>query len=114
MATEIGAATELTANKVLILPDKVDNVPMCTGVVEQVAKTVTGNSSGSRFIVDMFGPPGGGDPPSPAPIIGKKHAHVVFKIETAQEVKIDDEDYFLIDGGDVLGILPLPYDERLY
>lgn len=114
MATEIDADTELLDNKVLILADKVDNEPICTGVVEKLANTITGDSSILRLVMDIFGPPGGGDPPSPAPIIGKKHAHVVFKIETAQEVKIDGEDYFLVDGHDVFGILPVPYDERRY
>lgn len=115
MATVIDAATVLATNKVLILPNLDGGNPTCTGVVEQVANTLTGDGGFvANLILDIFGPPGGGNPPSPAPIIGKSHAHVVYKLEGAQDVKIDDVDYYLIDGNDVLGILPESYDDRLF
>lgn len=115
MATEIDSNFELAIDKILISPDRVDDKPICTGIVERVASILTGRSGGVDCLIrEIFEPSAGGQSPPPAQVIGTAHAHVIFNVEIAQEISIDGEDYFLIDSSDILGILPIPYEERLF
>lgn len=110
MATEIDPNIRLLSGKVLILADVVAGQPICTGIVERAG-------GGVPFLIKDIPPssPPLTDPPTPhGPSIGSAHAHVAFKLNGAQEVKIDGADYFLVDESDVLGILPTPYEERLF
>ncbi len=110
MATEIDAGIQLLSGKVLILADVVEDEAICTGVVERIGPGV------AFLVLDIPAPdPPVTTPPTPrGPPIGTEHAHVVFSLEKAQEVKIGEIDYFLMHEDNVLGILPVPYEERLF
>ena len=46
------------------------------------------------------------EPPASPDQITIEYTRIVFNRKTAQEVKLDDEDYFLIHVTDILGLIP--------
>lgn len=113
MATEIPNDFELAENKVLVKANIQDGQPICTGLVHRVSHVIYGSAAGlSRLIVEIPDPNQPQDPEAPRnPPIGTLHGSIVFNLEGAQEVSIDNEDFYLVDVSGVLGLLPVPFVE---